>query len=188
MNIILYLIIAVQFILIGFAIHFILRLFLVFFGWNQQLPYVPTTTKAVKAIIDEGVLEGRDTIIDLGSGTGTMLAQLRKAYPNAQLIGVEHSWLLVLLSQIRFIGRRNKPQFIHGDMFKQDISGADAVVGFWITSLLPRLQEKFVEELQSGRIIVSNVFEFPEHERFEERKVMFSKKGKFFVYTKKEKK
>lgn len=184
MQLLFYGIIIIQCILVAFAMHFILRLLLVFIGWNQQLPFVPTTNKSIRAIIDDGVVADKQIIIDLGSGTGTMLAQLRKAYPNAQLIGVEQSWWLVLLSRLRFFGRKNVPQFVHGDMFEYDISEADAVIGFWITSLLPRLQEKFVSELKNDSVVVSNVFEFPEYSDFNSRVITHSKKGKVFVYTK----
>jgi len=154
------------------------------FNIHDILPFIPTSKKSIRAIIDSDILNGKKMIVDLGSGTGTMLAVIRKKYPNATLIGVEKKLFLVLCSRIRFLfSGKNKPLFICGDLFDYSVTKADAIVGFWITSMMPQLLRKFETECKKGSVITSNWFALPESPQFTQQNVVVGNR-KIWMYVK----
>lgn len=154
--------IAIQLVLLLTLTAIIIHVGLVLFGFRQWLPYVPTSRRVLRAIVDKGTFDASHTIVDLGCGTGTMLAVLHRAYPQARLIGVEYRRHLVWLARLRFHFSQNRPTIIHGDMFDYPLQSVNGIIGFWISDFTPRLAKKFVNECQSGTVIVSNLFSLPE--------------------------
>lgn len=151
------------------------NLLLMFLKWRRPLPFVPITQKAVSAVIKSICLVGKRNIVDLGCGTGTFIAKLKKHYPEANFFGVENDKLLARIAHLRFFFYRKKPEIILGDMFKYPLHDIDAVIGFWITDFTPRLMEKFIKECRPGCIIISVTFALPKSEFFVYKEIRFGK-------------
>ncbi len=177
--------VAINVLLLFFLVRITFKLALFVFGYRQTLPFVPTSTRPLRAIIDSGELEGKKKIVDLGCGNGTMIAAFAKKYPEADFVGVEKNWSLVWASRLRFLFWKKKPTIIHGDMFEYSVADADAIVGFWITGLAKSLMKKFEYECKSGCVIASNVFSLPESDLFTAESIAITKKRNVHIYKKK---
>lgn len=131
---------------------------------------------------------GNYKILDLGSGSGQLAFGLARALKDAEVTGIELSyvpWLRSVLRQ-RLWGVKNL-RYIREDFWPHDISGFDAVITYLPGTIMERVGDKLHKELKSGAIVIANGFhlragwepvETSEHNFF----VFF--KTKLFVYRK----
>jgi precorrin-6B methylase 2 len=130
-------------------------------------PWLPTKPKQRKLIIKAAQIKGNETICDLGSGDGSMLFAIARHHPNAKLIGYEISVLPYLVSILRKYLRPRAYRNVSlrfGDLFRQDLSGADIVFVFLLAKSYPRLAKKFEEDLKPDAIIVVEAWAMPNFE------------------------
>lgn len=180
---ILWSLIGIQLILAVFLLRIVVRLSLLTFFHKQTLPYVPISRQHIALMIQSGALANAKRIVDLGCGDGVLLSGIQKAYPQATYEGVEKSHTLVLAAKLRFALTRRAIRISQGDMFNYPIGDMDAIIGWWIPDLTPRLTEKFVAEAKPGCVIVSAMFTLPPHPQFAMQEL---RKGKhsIFIYRK----
>jgi len=103
-----------------------------------------------------------ELVYDLGSGDGQIVIMAAKEF-GARAIGVEIRRDLVeeSLRKIKEYGLEDRVTIIHGDFFKVDISDADVVTLYLLTSVNERLRPKLEKELKPGTRVVSHDFEIP---------------------------
>lgn len=95
--------------------------------------------------------------LDLGSGTGTLLASLARHCPNP-LHGVEAAPLNWLLSRLR-LGRRAHIRL--GDLWSEDLSRYDMVYAYLSPAPMAKLWQKVRAEMRPGTVFISNSFAVP---------------------------
>ncbi|WP_051304646.1 class I SAM-dependent methyltransferase [Chitinilyticum litopenaei] len=98
-------------------------------------------------------------LIDLGAGTGRVLAHLHRHRPDLQLSGIERSPLLWLL------GRCSLPSAIdwrRGDLRRLDLSAFDCVYVFLSSEPMATVWEKVCSEMGEGGMLISNSFAVPD--------------------------
>lgn len=171
-------------ILIIALLRIITRLFLLIVFHKQTLPFVPTNSRVAKQIAALSLFEDKAIVIDLGSGTGTLLAKLHAQRPLVQYTGVEQSWILVWLTRLRFLLNWHRPTIVQGDMFTYPIQTADVIVGFWIAGLAQQLVEKFEQEAKTGCMIVSVLFALPASKRVQLKETRILARTKVHIYEK----
>lgn len=139
----------------------ILLLFLCMAFWTGA-PFVPSTKKTAKAMIDQAKLKSTDTVYDLGSGDGRLLFLAAKKGIKKG-IGVEiNPWLVIFTNlRILFSSYRTTLSCQWGDFWKKDFSSADVVFVYLLPWKMEALQKKLQKELKPGTRIVSNSFIFP---------------------------
>ena len=95
---------------------------------SLDVPYVPTTMKVVRTILDLGSVGPDDYLIDLGSGDGRIVITAAKEY-GARGFGVDLNKDLVELSKKYAAdeGVEKKTDFFVRDIFKTDIRDASVV-------------------------------------------------------------
>ena len=122
---------------------------------NEALP-IPLLRETIRKMLKLANVKKNDIVYDLGSGDGRVLVITVKEF-HAKAIGIEKNRLLVWLS--RLIVRRNnlqdKIKIIHGDIFKKELSNADAIVMYLSHKLTQKLKQKFEKELKKGARIIS---------------------------------
>ncbi len=96
--------------------------------------------------------------LDIGSGTGGLLAFLAKNRPELVLNGIESAPALWLLSRLR-LGTR--ASIALGDLWHVDLSRYDVVYAFLSPEPMTRLWQKAKREMPPGSLFVSNTFEVP---------------------------
>jgi ribosomal protein L11 methylase PrmA len=148
-------------IFIGFAYTVISTL------WTQAhgAPWVPTKLRTVRRMLELADVRPGETVYDLGSGDGRVLIIAAREF-GAKAVGIELDPVRVLWTRgiVFFFGLRDQIEVITENFFYQDLSRADVVVCYLLTSTNQRLTEKLAEELRPGTRVVSNAFPFPDWE------------------------
>ena len=148
--------------------------FLLNSGFMRRSPPVPSSGQVKKALIEDvaKVLSKRrrQVVMDLGSGWGTLLLPLARRFPHHQFIGIEYGCIPYWISRLR---ARQMPNltFLRRDFFKTDISDADVILTFLLTSEMARLTQKCQTEAKKGALVYAN--------RFRMKKVPFQRKVSF---------
>lgn len=151
-----------------------------------ELPYVPTMRRAKKALAVHLKLGKGDTVLDMGSGLGSMLSHFAKS--PAKVIGIERHPFFALLSRLRMAmkpWRWGKTRVERGDFFQADLSRATHIYCFHIPKLIGRLAHKFEEELTVGQTLISYKFPYPLSPAFEVESFEDAPGSSFYVYRKK---
>lgn len=97
-------------------------------------------------------------LLDIGSGTGGMLAFLAKQRPDLALHGIESAPLPYLLGKLR-LGSHADIRL--GNFWNVDLSTYDAVYAFLSPAPMAKLWDKAKREMRPGSLFVSNTFEVP---------------------------
>jgi len=139
-----------------------LALFSVAWACMSLAPFVPMRTADLKRIFKLADLHPGETFYDLGCGNGKVAICAARNY-KVKAVGVEFAWPIWLLAKINQFFKGNKNLKIKfGNLFKEDLSQADAVYFFGMPdSVKKRLKEKLEQELKPGAKVVSYVFAVP---------------------------
>lgn len=130
-----------------------------FFG----APWEPTDKKTLGKMAEFAKIKKGEKIVDLGSGTGTIVIEFARNPLVKEAHGYEINPILVWISRIRIknLGLQKKA-FIHfGNFMNKDLSKFDVVFIFQIFTIMPSLEKKLKKELKKGSRIVSNTWKFP---------------------------
>lgn len=124
-------------------------------------PFVPSSKRAVEAMIHLADLVPGQTVIDVGSGDGRVLFAAAREGANA--IGLEINPYLVWYTRFRAIlgPYRGRVTVLWKNLWKADLSSADVVFVYLIPWRMEDLAEKLEDELKPGALVVSNSFIFP---------------------------
>ncbi|MCD6095195.1 MAG: class I SAM-dependent methyltransferase [Thermoprotei archaeon] len=126
------------------------------------VPFVPTPEIVARYMLKLAEVKPGELVYDLGSGDGQIVIMAAREF-GARAIGVEIRRDLVeeSLRKIKEYGLEDRVTIIHGDFFKVDISDADVVTLYLLTSVNERLRPKLEKELRPGTRVVSHDFEIP---------------------------
>ena len=125
-------------------------------AWRDA-PLFPTPHAALQGLSAQVPLAPGARVLDAGCGLGDGLMALRRAYPQAQLEGVEWSWPLRVLCGLRCPWARVR----RTDMWEHDWSGYALVYLFQRPETMPRAVGKALAELAPGAWLVSLEFAAP---------------------------
>jgi hypothetical protein len=125
-------------------------------AWRDA-PLFPTPQGILDGLDKIAPLTCTDRILDAGCGLGAGLAELYRIYPQAQLEGLEKSWVLRILCAWRCPFARVR----HGNIWKEDWSGYSMVYMFQRPESMGPAAEKARRELLEGSWLVSLEFEAP---------------------------
>lgn len=144
-------------------------------------PTLPWVRSRILQALKNHLHKDSPHIIELGSGWGGLSFSIKRHFPKARVRGFELSPFPYWFSKLREICSP-KVHFTRGDIFDQDLSGADAVVYYLSPVVAERLSAKFKAELKPGTIIVSNAFVLPGFDPVETLETNIGVKIKIYVY------
>jgi hypothetical protein len=102
------------------------------------------------------------TIIELGSGWGSLAFPLASAFTETQIIGYENSPVPYMFSRLRqCFQRRANLHFKYKNFYTVSLKDAGMVVCYLYPGGMQKLREKFERELPPGSCIMSNTFAVP---------------------------
>ncbi len=130
---------------------------------RRLAPYVPSPQPIVEKMLDAARVQSGETVFDLGSGDGRVLITAVKKF-KARAVGVEISDELVQKARewIEREGLSDRCQVIQGDLMEVDLSPADVVVLYLLTSTNEMLRPMLERSLKPGARVVSHDFEIRE--------------------------
>lgn len=144
----------------------ILALSVIFYQLRTGVPPFPATAqerKAVVHLLKQVPLPPGAQIYELGSGWGGMALDLARSFPEAQVIGLEVSWLPHYFARLR--GKRVKNvEFLRQNFHSVSLKEADAIATYLMIKPMEPLAQKFDRELKKGTPVVSLAFFFRERE------------------------
>jgi len=127
--------------------------FVVFFG----PPYLPTLSRNMHTALDLLDLKPGQTMLELGSGDGRVL--LASAKRGINVIGIELSPVLVIISRLRTWRYRKQVRVIWGSYFAVRWPEAQAIFTFMIPRQMAKL-DKRIERWRKGRLVRLASFAF----------------------------
>ncbi len=124
-------------------------------------PFVPTSSRIIKKILDEANLEPGQFFIELGSGDGRVVREAVKNY-GVRGLGVERHPFLVWFARVMArLERVEHIEYRRGNFFGVDLREADVIFMFLIPRVMKKLKGKLERECQKGTIIISHGFKIP---------------------------
>jgi SAM-dependent methyltransferase len=125
-----------------------------------DVPYVPTSEEAVKAMLKLADVKKSDVVYDLGCGDGRIVIAAAKEY-GAHGVGVDINPERIQEGEAnaKKAGVENLVRFEENDLFKADIHEATVVTLFLLNSVNLKLRPKLLKDLKPGTRIVSNTFD-----------------------------
>lgn len=141
-------------------------------------PYLPTSQEKVEKMMDLLNLKPGQILIDLGSGDGRIL--IAAASRGLKAYGYEINPILVLLARrkIKKLGLNKQAEIFWKNFWKVNLATADAVTVFGASTIMAKLEKKFLQELKPGARICSYAFSLP-------RWNLEKKESGIFIYLKK---
>jgi len=124
---------------------------------GKDVVWVPTPQALVDKMLEMAKLTPTDYLIDLGSGDGRTVITAAKR--GARALGIEYDPNMVDLSRrnAKRDGVAERAEFVKADLFETDLSRADVITMFLLTSINLKLRPKILS-LKPGTRIVSNTF------------------------------
>lgn len=122
--------------------------------------YVPTPQEVVDRMLEMARLTKDDFLIDLGSGDGRIPVTAAKKY-GARAFGVDINPQRVEegRANARREGVEDKVEFLVQDLYKTDISKADVLSMYLLSSINLNLRPTILEKLRPGTRVVSHAFD-----------------------------
>jgi len=126
---------------------------------KPDVPYIPTTETAVKAMLELAEVKRSDIVYDLGCGDGRIVIAAAKRY-GARGVGIDIDPALVREAKknARQAGVERRVEFREQDLFQSNFREATVVTLFLLPVVNKRLLPQ-LEALKPGTRIVSNTFE-----------------------------
>uniref|UniRef100_A0A8C2TTU0 ATP synthase c subunit lysine N-methyltransferase n=1 Tax=Coturnix japonica TaxID=93934 RepID=A0A8C2TTU0_COTJA len=119
------------------------------------LPFVPATSAQIENVLK--MLQGRrGTVVDIGSGDGRIVIAAAKR--GFEAVGYELNPWLVWYSRYRAWrdGVHHNAKFYISDLWKVSFSRYTNVVVFGVPQMMPELQKKLKEELESFATVLGS--------------------------------
>lgn len=125
-------------------------------------PYVGTSRKMAQEMLEFAGIKEADVVMDIGSGSGTILLTAVQKYGARKAIGYEINPFLVWITRIRayFAGISDKIEVKRVNFFKTDIEQADIVAFYLLQGAMNKLYERLNDQLAPGTRLISRGFEF----------------------------
>ncbi|KKQ67324.1 MAG: Methyltransferase type 11 [Candidatus Daviesbacteria bacterium GW2011_GWA2_38_24] len=160
-------------ILFGFVFPIVITLYHIFCLVSEfkGAPYVPTSGKIVKEILNKANLKKGQNFIELGSGDGRVV---RAAVKNFKVKGLGVDIHVPLIWYSKIISRLQKVpniEFRIQDFFKTDLSKVDVLFLFLLPNTLKKLREKILKECPKNTLIISHGFQIEGMEKYLESKI-----------------
>lgn len=127
---------------------------------DPDVPYVPSTEEAVKAMLKLAEVKKTDVVYDLGCGDGRIVIAAAKEY-GARGVGIDINPVRIQEARenAKKAGVEHLVRFEEKDLFEADIREATVVTLFLLPSVNLKLRPRLMEQLRPGTRIVSNTFD-----------------------------
>jgi hypothetical protein len=132
------------------------------FGSEDLAPYLPSPQLVVERMLEAAQIKPGETLYDLGSGDGRIVITAAQKF-GANAVGIEISETLCksTLKKIAALNLESQVKIVHGNALKADLSAADVVTLYLLTSSNARLRPNLEKYLKPTARVVSLDFGIP---------------------------
>lgn len=125
-----------------------------------DVPYVPTPHNVVDRMLAIAAIKPGELLYDLGSGDGRIVIAAARRY-GARGVGIDLDPRRVREARENAAraGVGDQVSFIQGDLFKTDLSNADVVTLYLLSSVNRDLRPQLWRQLKVGTRVVSHAFD-----------------------------
>src|SRR5947207_12307434 len=125
-----------------------------------DVPYVPTTEEAVKAMLKLADVKKTDVVYDLGCGDGRIVIAAAKDF-GARGVGIDINPVRISEAKenAKKAGVEHLVRFEENDLFQADVHEASVVTIFLLPAINLKLRPKLLKDLKPGTRLVSNTFD-----------------------------
>lgn len=129
---------------------------------NRLAPFVTAPQRAVDKIIDMANLKSGETLYDLGCGDGRILITAAQKY-SIKAVGIEISDRLARTAEenVKAKGLADRVKIIHGDFMQTDLSDADVVTLYLMTTANENLRPNLEKYLKKDARVLSYDYPIP---------------------------
>lgn len=147
--------------LLGIATALVFLLFIQFLRlvFTKSPPFVPTSGKDVRTMVELAGIRQGDRVSDLGCGDGRIVRAA--ATKGAEATGYELSVPTYLFAKLLSL-RTPNARIRFGDFWKTDFSDQDVLFCFLLKKPMRRFQEAVWPTLKPGSRVVSYMFRMPD--------------------------
>src|ERR1700683_1361577 len=139
------------YILAGLALTFVCSSPAQQFGSEDLAPYLPSPQLVVHRMLEASQIKPGEMLYDLGSGDGRIVITAAQKF-GANAVGIEISETLCksTLKKIAALNLESQVRIVHGNALKEDLSGADVVTLYLLTSSNARLKPNLEKYLKGS--------------------------------------
>ncbi|ASA24770.1 SAM-dependent methyltransferase [Paenibacillus donghaensis] len=166
-------------------------------SWKNGISPMPASRPVRLAAAREvNRVQGYASVVEPGSGWGTLGLEVIRHCPGKRLLGIENSslplWCSRLLARVgtRWLragsGRdplQGRLRYERGDIYTASYGQADIVLCYLFPGAMSRLAEKFERELPPGAVVISICFALPGRQPVRTVTCNDSLRTKLYVYT-----
>lgn len=122
-----------------------------------------TSALARKKIVEliANYAPNKKNLYDIGCARGDFAIKLNQALPPLQITAIDNNWLRIALAKIKKWLIKSQVIFKKENLFNTNLQEAEIIYTYLPRSLMPRLEEKLLNELKDGAIVITNSTYFP---------------------------
>jgi len=125
-----------------------------------DVPYVPTPTAVVNAMLSLGNVRKNDVLYDLGSGDGRIVITAAQKFGTRGVgIDIDPQRVKEANQNAQKAGVTDRVQFRQQDLFTTDLSNATVVTLYLLPEINLKLRPRLLSQLKPGTRIVSHAFD-----------------------------
>ena len=123
-------------------------------------PDIPTPMLVIEKMLDAAHLKENEVLYDLGCGEGRVVIMAAQKY-RAHAVGIELNRDIFeqTSAHVKTMGLENLVSIVHGNALHYDLSPADVVTLYFLTSSNDRLKPVFKQYLKPTARVVSHDYE-----------------------------
>jgi len=127
---------------------------------EPDVPYVPTTDKAVETMLKLASVTKADIVYDLGCGDGRIVIAAAKMF-GARGVGIDINPVRIeeAKENAKKAGVEKAVRFEENDLFEANFKEATVVTLFLLPHINLKLRPKLLLDLKPGTRVVSNTFD-----------------------------
>ena len=136
--------------------------FFAYINMPYDVPFVPTPEVVVRRMLQLANVKRDEVVYDLGCGDGRIVIMAAREFgAQAACIEIRKDLYEQTLRRVKDLGLEDRVRVIYGNFFEEDLSEADVVTMYLLTSVNERIRPKLERELKPSTRVVSHDFEVP---------------------------
>jgi len=144
-------------------------------------PWVRTPDSVAREMLAFANVQQGETVIDLGSGDGSILLVALREFGAQKAIGYELHPMLNIIARLkaRWYGVSHRLELRTANIFHEPIAHSDVVTVYLLEGTMDKLQPKLAADLLPGTRVISRGFAFTQAKPAQEKQ---GKKSKLLLY------